>query len=63
MFVAEADKWGWQQEDLGLFDRLMKKHPTSLLIEPKLTLERLERSRSNHANMNRSIISIDSYEN
>jgi hypothetical protein len=26
MFVAQSDKFGWQQEDLGLFDRLMKKH-------------------------------------
>ena len=31
MFVAESDKWGWQQEDLGLFDRLMKKHPTIIV--------------------------------
>jgi hypothetical protein len=31
MFVAEADKWGWQQEDLGLFDALMKKHPTIIV--------------------------------
>ncbi len=28
MFLAQSDKLGWQQEDLGLFDRLMKKHPT-----------------------------------
>jgi antitoxin component of RelBE/YafQ-DinJ toxin-antitoxin module len=31
MFVAESDKWGWQQEDLGLFDALMKKHPTIIV--------------------------------
>jgi hypothetical protein len=31
MFVAQSDKWGWQQEDLGLFDRLMKKHPTIIV--------------------------------
>jgi hypothetical protein len=31
MFVAQSDKWGWQQEDLGLFDRLMKKHPTIII--------------------------------
>ena len=31
MFVAESDKWGWQQEDLRLFDRLMKKHPTIII--------------------------------
>jgi hypothetical protein len=31
MFVAQSDKWGWQQEDLGLFDRLMKKHPTMII--------------------------------
>jgi antitoxin component of RelBE/YafQ-DinJ toxin-antitoxin module len=31
MFVAQSDKWGWQQEDLGLFDSLMKKHPTIIV--------------------------------
>jgi hypothetical protein len=31
MFIAQSDKWGWQQEDLGLFDRLMKKHPTIIV--------------------------------
>jgi antitoxin component of RelBE/YafQ-DinJ toxin-antitoxin module len=31
MFLAQSDKWGWQQEDLGLFDRLMKKHPTIIV--------------------------------
>jgi antitoxin component of RelBE/YafQ-DinJ toxin-antitoxin module len=31
MFVAQSDKWGWQQEDLGLLDRLMKKHPTIIV--------------------------------
>jgi antitoxin component of RelBE/YafQ-DinJ toxin-antitoxin module len=31
MFVAQSDKWGWQQEDLGLFDALMKKHPTIIV--------------------------------
>jgi antitoxin component of RelBE/YafQ-DinJ toxin-antitoxin module len=31
MFVAQSDKWGWQQEDLGLFDRLMKKHSTIII--------------------------------
>jgi tetratricopeptide (TPR) repeat protein len=31
MFVAQSDKLGWQQEDLGLFDRLMKKHPTIII--------------------------------
>jgi antitoxin component of RelBE/YafQ-DinJ toxin-antitoxin module len=31
MFVAQSDKWGWQQEDLGLFDRLMNKHPTIIV--------------------------------
>jgi antitoxin component of RelBE/YafQ-DinJ toxin-antitoxin module len=31
MFVAQSDKWGWQQEDLGLFDSLMKKHPTIII--------------------------------
>jgi antitoxin component of RelBE/YafQ-DinJ toxin-antitoxin module len=31
MFVAQSDKLGWQQEDLGLFDRLMKKHPTIIV--------------------------------
>ena len=31
MFVAQSDKFGWKQEDLGLFDRLMKKHPTIIV--------------------------------
>jgi hypothetical protein len=31
MFMSESSKWGWQQEDLGLFDRLMKKHPTIIV--------------------------------
>ena len=31
MFVAQSDKFGWQQEDLGLFDRLMKQHPTIIV--------------------------------
>jgi antitoxin component of RelBE/YafQ-DinJ toxin-antitoxin module len=31
MFVAQSNKLGWQQEDLGLFDRLMKKHPTIIV--------------------------------
>jgi hypothetical protein len=31
MFLAQSDKLGWQQEDLGLFDRLMKKHPTIIV--------------------------------
>jgi hypothetical protein len=32
MFVSQSDKFGWQQEDLGLFDRLMKKHP-KIIVE------------------------------
>jgi hypothetical protein len=31
MFIAQSDKFGWQQEDLGLFDRLMKKYPTIIV--------------------------------
>jgi antitoxin component of RelBE/YafQ-DinJ toxin-antitoxin module len=31
MFLAQSDKLGWKQEDLGLFDRLMKKHPTIIV--------------------------------
>jgi antitoxin component of RelBE/YafQ-DinJ toxin-antitoxin module len=31
MFLAQSDKLGWQQEDLGLFDHLMKKHPTIII--------------------------------
>jgi antitoxin component of RelBE/YafQ-DinJ toxin-antitoxin module len=31
MFLAQSDKLGWQQEDLGLFDRLMKKHRTIIV--------------------------------
>jgi Domain of unknown function (DUF4351) len=41
MFVAQSDKFGWQQEDLGLFDRLMQRHTTIIVehyssyLEPK----------------------------
>jgi hypothetical protein len=28
MFIGDRANLGWQQEDLGLFDRLMKVHPT-----------------------------------
>jgi hypothetical protein len=31
MFLAQPDKFGWHQEDLGLFDSLMKKHPTIIV--------------------------------
>jgi hypothetical protein len=31
MFLSQSDKLGWQQEDLGLFDHLMKKHPTIII--------------------------------
>ncbi|WP_309738512.1 hypothetical protein [Chamaesiphon sp. OTE_20_metabat_361] len=31
MFIAQSDKFGWQQEDLGLFDALMKVHPTIII--------------------------------
>jgi hypothetical protein len=31
MFVAQPSKFGWQQENLGLLDRLMKKHPTIII--------------------------------
>ncbi len=31
MFLSQSDKLGWQQEDLGLFDRLMKKHQTIIV--------------------------------
>ncbi len=31
MFVSQSDKWGWKQEDLGLFDRLMKRPPTIIV--------------------------------
>ena len=31
MFVAQADKFGWQQERLGLFDDLMQIHPTIIV--------------------------------
>jgi hypothetical protein len=37
MFVAQSDKFGWQQEDLGLFDALMQVHPT-IIIEPYPTM-------------------------
>jgi antitoxin component of RelBE/YafQ-DinJ toxin-antitoxin module len=47
MFVAQSDKFGWQQEDLGLFDRLMKKHPTIIVEHYSGYL--------NHKNLNVSI--------
>jgi hypothetical protein len=31
IFLSQSDKLGWQQEDLGLFDHLMKKHPTIII--------------------------------
>ncbi len=31
MFVAQSDKFGWQQEDLGLFDALMQVDPTVII--------------------------------
>jgi Domain of unknown function (DUF4351) len=31
MFVAQSDKFGWQQEHLGLFDCLMQKHRTIIV--------------------------------
>jgi hypothetical protein len=47
MFLAQSDKLGWQQEDLGLFDRLMKKHPTIIVEHYSGYL--------NHKNLNVSI--------
>jgi hypothetical protein len=32
MFMVEQENAGWQQENLGLFDKLMQEHPT-LIIE------------------------------
>jgi hypothetical protein len=31
MFLAESKKSGWQEEKLGLFDRLMQEHPTIIV--------------------------------
>lgn len=31
MFIAHSDKFGWQQEQLGLFDALMQIHPTIII--------------------------------
>ncbi len=31
MFIAQSDKFGWQQERLGLFDSLMKINPTIII--------------------------------
>ena len=31
MFIAQSDKFGWQQEQLGLFDALMQVHPTIII--------------------------------
>jgi hypothetical protein len=47
MFLAQSDKLGWQQEDLGLFDRLMRKHPTIIIEHYSGYL--------NHKNLNVSI--------
>jgi hypothetical protein len=31
MFIGDRSNPGWEQEDLGLFDRLMKQHPTIVI--------------------------------
>jgi hypothetical protein len=31
MFIAQSDKFGWQEENLGLFDRLMRVHNTIIV--------------------------------
>ena len=31
MFIAQSDKFGWQQEQLGLFDALMQVNPTIII--------------------------------
>ena len=31
MFIAQSDKFGWQQEQLELFDALMQIHPTIII--------------------------------
>jgi hypothetical protein len=31
MFIAQSDKFGWQEEHLGLFDRLMRVHNTIIV--------------------------------
>ena len=31
MFVRDLDRQGWQEQDLGLFDRLMKTYPTMII--------------------------------
>jgi hypothetical protein len=57
MFIAQSDKFGWQQEDLGLFDALMKVHPT-IIIEHYSSY-----AQEKHINYTLSIQIIDRIEN
>jgi hypothetical protein len=48
MFVSDRSNAVWEQEDLGLFDRLMQEHMTIVIvliwkgqISPNLSLERI----------------------
>jgi hypothetical protein len=46
MFIGEPEKDGWQQEDLGLFDRLMKLHPTIIVEHYSSYLEETDLNKS-----------------
>lgn len=46
MFIGEPGKEGWQQEDLGLFDRLMKLHPTIIVEHYSSYLEETDLNKS-----------------
>jgi hypothetical protein len=46
MFIGEPEKDGWQQEDLGLFDRLMQEHPTIIVEHYSSYLEETDLNKS-----------------
>jgi hypothetical protein len=46
MFIGEPGKEGWQQEDLGLFDRLMQEHPTIIVEHYSSYLEETDLNKS-----------------
>jgi hypothetical protein len=49
MFITQPDKFGWQQERIGLFDALMQVHPTIIIehysgyLQPKHILKSVTR--------------------
>jgi hypothetical protein len=46
MFIGEPEKDGWQQEDLGLFDRLMQEHSTIIVEHYSSYLEETDLNKS-----------------